>query len=444
MNKGIGHGILAGVALLLLLISLAVAYFNYFKPDVLLAGTTLAGITLAASTILRGPLRRLYGILKARIGEIIPTLDRHRSTTVGLSVIVIAVSIFALQTMLVEFFDRYRYVNEVRRAVGALVSDEGELPDVEGLVTAYLTFPGRREVPAVLIRTGRIFSVGGKWEDFVRYQRTFADKLYEGFKSLPDWCLVAGIDHDPVSYVATTYLESSVALEKGQPISTEEFKSRTKLALEMLSACPKSDTELPIRMELPRMIYAARVKFVLARLLDTQEFSDFNPIEEIQSIEHRISTLDQESLVWLFQTDAYQEFLDFKIKIAITQHDSPKQEHTKSTIENVVGDIRRLLALRMTISIDKEIRWLRPPQKMDTFRMFMAKGGFMPVDSNNLLNFLAPAGHMADELDALFSAPAFQPFLTPQAWYTSTPLDLSLQGAALREAFENWLRRGWT
>ena len=445
MNKGSIHLILAAIAALLLLFSVILAYFHYFMPDILLAGGTFVASLLAAATVLRRPVLYVYRFSMTRIGHVIPILDQHLFLTITISCIMIGVSIGALCFMFTEFVERYRYVNEIRRAVTSIVSDHAELPATETLVQAYNAFPGRREVPVLLVRTSRIFSVGGSWSDFVQFQRTYADKLFEDFRKRPDMCTIIGVDHDPVSYVATTYVESSVSLKNEKPISTEQFLERLREAIEFLMKCT-NDTYAPRRV-LPRMIYAARIGSVVAKYSTDPRNFQYDALEAIREIEKKIGELDASELVGLFQSHAYQEFLDFKIKTFIHSRKATgtnySTDYSDGAVERVVTDIRRLLSLRMTVSIDSEMRWSRPPQKMDTFRMFMAKGGFMAAKQSSLLPLINGSKKLSKEMAVIFRSPVFEIYLKPEAWYKSTPLDLSIHGDFLHDMFERWMKKGW-
>lgn len=443
MKKGIAHLALAAIALLLLLCTFALVYFNYFKPDIVLAATTIGGAVLTAATVLRGPVVRIWKFLKAQVGEIIPLLDRHVLPVIAVSCTIILGSVWAVNDMLTQFVKRYRYVNEIRSAVASVISDHAEMPNTQKLVEAYISFPGRREVPAIFVRTGRIFTVAGGWEHFIKFQKTYADHLYEAFRELPDWCSIAGVDHDPVSYVATTYLESSVTLENGEVRLSDSFSSRLKRTHTMLTECPETSDKNIARKSLPRMIYAARVRSVLAKDPNYLNASEYNPNADIEAIEKKIEELTETELVWLFQSHAYQEFLDFRIKTTLTSQCSPEDDFCDTDVAKVAADVRRLLTLRMTVGIDNEMRWIRPPQKMDTFRMFMVKGGYMPHIQDGLLPCVENSQRMSKEINEIFSAPVFQSFLRPDVWYKSTPLDLSIEGASLKQTFEGWLKTGW-
>ena len=361
-----------------------------------------------------------------------------------------------------------RYINEVRWAVDAVISDPAELPDIESLVKAYLLFPGRREVQAILVRTGRMLYVGGGWEKFIEFQRTYANRLYEEFNERPALRSITGVDDDPVSYVATTYLESSVALQDGEPyenapIGYERSKialddKSSRAAIDLLKSCPETQDAGAIRREIPRMIYAARIKSMRALLENDSKSKGYDAKGAIQEIENKIQELNAVDLVWLFQNHTYQEFLDFKIATTIHERNLTKKkdhseaevenamndiqkDHSEAEVENAMNDIRRLLSLRMTVSIDNEIRWVRPPQKLDTFLMFMVKGGIMDIKRSQLLPYVNKSPKMKEGLEKIFNAPVFEKFLKPEAWYKSTPLGCS--GVALRNTIEGWLKKGW-
>lgn len=434
------HIFVSGIAIALIVICALGSFFHHYHPDPLEALAAVSSFAIVALTVLRRPILLLYSFLETRVSEIIALLDRSVLTSLAISSIIATFCSYILVDTSMEFIKRYRYVHEIRQSVKAVISDEGILPKTEKLAQTYLKYPGRREVPVILVRTSRIFSFGGRWRDFVAFQASYADQLFESFANLPEHCSIDGVDHDPVSYVVTTYVESSVPLKDDRVSPNGEFTRRLREAINFLAKCIQQDEASATRRIIPRMIYAMRIKSVLAKYDETY---DFDTTSEIANIEEMIGKLKPSDLVWLFQSHAFQEFLDFKIKTIIQMIVPECGDYQDKEVQEVIANMRRLLSLRMTQSIDNEIRWIRPPQKMDTYRLFMAKGGFLVATETDLLSFVEKSVAMTRAVNAILDAPAFQVFLRPEAWFKSTPVDLSIDGASLEEKFEDWLKKGW-
>lgn len=433
------------LALCFLFIFLLIVH-SYLPPDLFLYSSDLfltnssyfiigAGVSIVVTmiTLLRAIVacRRLFD---AWIDKAIMWLDRYVLTTILASCILIVTFVLGGKSMLIELIDRYRYVGDVRQAVESVL--QKQLPDTERLVEAYLRFPERREIPVLLVRIGHVASRGG-WKDFVSFQETYADQLYMGFQELPNWCSISGVHHDPVSYVAMTYIESSVPLKNNKPYGSESFQNRLKLALELLT-CPGTKDRDAERREIPRMIYAARVRSILGKFWPN---IDYDPKKDIQKIEQEIDTLDEGSKNWLFQSLAYQEFLDFRIKTTIQSSDPVEPCYTDITLDSIADDIRRLLDSRH--SRDNEILWNHAPGKMDTYRMIMAKEKQMNHDISILLPYVNNSGVLSKKIDEIFKSPSYQEFRNKNRWRKSTPADLSITELSFKKIFETWLKTGW-
>ncbi len=443
VRKSLFHIILFACALLMVLIFALFLLFYFYHPDPLTTVKAVlgGGISLAVfSAILRHLAIVNFSLVKFWISGIIASLDRHVLTASFISAILVAGLGAGLALMLSDFIDRYRYVIKIRQSVEALISEDAHLPNTTTLAEAYIAYPGRKEVPVLMVRASRVLSVGGSWSDFISFQRTYAEDLFNMFVSLPNSCHITGNDHDPVSYVVTTYVESSVTLKNGKLDWTNDFQDRLISAVELLSTCTSSGGSESIRKTIPRLIYTARIKSVLSE--HNSDYA-FDARDEINRIDDLLQKKTASELLWLHQSHSFQEFLDFKIKTVILSEKRIGCGYSSDTVEEVMADLRRLLSLRMIGSMEQEIRWSTPPQKMDTYRLFMAKGGFMAESGSSLLRAVNGDSKMAHAFDKIALSPAFRHFLQPGAWFKSTPIDLAIGGSSLRELFEEWLKKEW-
>lgn len=451
MNKSNIHIVSVLIALLCCILLLNVIAIFYLLPDLtrildLLRtnpGRTIDTITPVIVFIVINVLISIIAFVLVRIGRIIRFLDQYILTTIIVSCILSGMALTLGAKTMFKLVDKYRYVDGIRQAVESVARYESP-PDAIKLARSYLSFPGRREVPVLMVRIGHIFTSGGNWEEFVKFQKTYADILYNDFKKLPDWCSIVGTDHDPVSYVAITYGEASVSLRNNTLYPSDSSYDGFSRALKLLTECPETDSRRSVRREIPRMIYAARFMSLLANFGKNEEDS-YDPEAEIYKIEQKIEKLDSKDKQWLFTSLAFQEFLDFRIKIAIQKQEPEKCDYTDDAIDEITSHIHRLLALRSKFSTDGNIRWTHSPGKMDTHLMIMAMEGHNDARKrSSLIPYVDTCEALSKKINGVLNVPDFSTFRSENSWYKSTPADFSITESSLKEIFETWLRTGWS
>lgn len=437
-----------------LVVSLLVTLFlvlwlgNKFKLDIVIAAnelslhTTAAIFSIAAilSALLSSFLRRAWKDIVGNVRGILDVLDRHRAATIAISAIASTMAVYGVHTLSSDYLERYRYLNIMYRTVSALQSEIAKLPDPAELGTAFALYPGRKEVPVLLIRTSRVFAYDDNWSSFIEYQNRFVTQIWN-LMTKDDMCRSQSIHHDPVVFVAVVTVEAGVVLKEGEMTRDERFMKAARKSLDLLDSCPKT---------VERRILALRIRNAICTL---DENCGFN-IEELRvQIRDDIGALAPEERASLLRTHAYQEFLDSEaymnmkyIRMVASSKRwwlSEGKAQFSERVERIIGNYKAILSLRSVLGSDGEIYWYTGPGKLNLYRLFMEMSG--PGNSINR-SFVSKMGSVValrDRVTELMRSPAFEKYMTREEWYRATPLDVSLEGAQLETSFHRWMKTGW-
>lgn len=438
MSRRYYHIWLALAFVLATLVLGILSYINIYRPGTF-ALLSVPSLLAAVFFLVSDRLKQALGYITPYLGAFLYALDKRAEATAILSGIGLLASLIGSVAVLNDFIDKYRYVGLIRETVAAHMSDTDPLPDPKTLAEAFREFPSRSEVPLLLIRTGRIFAHGDNWSKFTEYQAAFINELEDLFDGTA-LCDLPGGSLDAVVFIAVIKLEAS----RFRQSDVDFAESVTEAAGKSLSLIDKCDATTE------RRIVSLLIKDTVNDLKGTL-LHDTNLLSK--EVADEIEALSPGAASKLMRTHAYQQYLDYvsykdilllsadacetDIKLKMTK------EIVGEKISNIIRRYRAILSLRSVVGSGGEVLWYSTPGKLNLNRLFMAKGGFSNSINADFNKKVAEITDLQVEVEALIDAPAFKKFQTPDAWFRSTPLDLSLEGQKLKTLIDASLKGGW-
>ena len=366
-------------------------------------------------------------------------LTRWRLTVSVSSSIVIAVLALAIAQSSHQLYHRAWYLVLLNRTVTALTYENVEHIKPAGLAAAFALYPARREVPFLIVRVGRVLSHAGNWPAFVRFQKAFVTALLARV-NFKDLCKIQYTGHDPAAFIAIAYLEGSIRVEDNRiPPSPANLTAGTE-SLRLLQKCPATAA---------RSVVAMRLKAFINSKDPHNPKYDIG--EKLTDIRRQIDILSPGARTAFSTTHTYQEYLDFEANLAISQlyqastvdYSQENQPDRDKLMDLVIENYRNLLSLRTALGAPGTIRWYTTPEKLNLYHYFIGLGGSGSDKNRGFVKRLNAVKTLASRLKKLADSPAFRKFQTRTEWFRATPLDNSLEGAALRRRFRQWTKEGW-
>jgi len=425
----------------------AYMYVVYFQTDKLVGGTL--GIVTAVSAILVGVHRLLPSNLRDLVGSYIQSVFDNIGlwllATIGIWIALIGWS----YEMRSDMFGRLIYVRRIQEAIDRGALDRISLPNTAALASAFSTFPDRREVPVLLSRSSRLLYQAGRTDIFRSFQRSFFDQLDIN-------SIVAKVCRQharPARHDGLTFLTTIAAEAYWPKLSTSDPDYRSEVQtivgklgtlIALVQSCRKD--VLDAQMQLIKLYDA------INDMLESAGLPAAYDIEaELRKLEQALAGQNQQAILDFWQSHGAQDYLDLRAYLLIrhvkTQYDRDNKfeqsDEATAAIKQALKHFETLLLLRQGSVRLGDVIWSTPPFKLTLFYAFMLEANLDTLVWDDQIALFRHVPMVRQSMTEFANRKVFDEFRSARGWYAGTPLDFSLNGNALTDKINAWLKNDW-
>jgi hypothetical protein len=324
--------------------------------------------------------------------------------------------------MFTTIYDRFIYVKALQNSLEKAPFDLVSLPDPAMLADAFQRFPRRREVPFLLVRSSRLFISANREDLFRDFQRRFiGDIKLDQFLQKECTAPPTG-KSDAIIFLAMTNVEAYA----------NRANSRQSTIQHIRTSIGWLDTCRPARLD--SQVYSLKLKDDLNELLPPSEAFDIDA--EIAKFDRLTGKASPPELLAFYESHSCQEYYDFLASRKLSSLAAETRQATgTSSFEEILDYYKRVLMLRQAVLRSGEVQWISVPQKLILFHFFMSFSGSDTKMTQKIVEPILKIPEIFNVLKKLVESKAFEEFRVIRGWYAGTPLDQSLNGAALVSLF---------
>jgi hypothetical protein len=432
---------------LLLLGFLAYNYVVFFQPDKIVAGAV--GIASAIFAIALALAKLLPANSVALFQDYVYFIYRNIGVWVLIAAVSWLVSIGWSYQKRNDVFGRLIYVKNLQESLAQGALDRVSLPDPAVLATAFSKFPNRREVPFLLVRSSRLLYQAGRQDIFRSFQREFLEKLKLD-EIVQKLCGEENKHprHDGITFLLSIMGEAYAPKAGLPPVEhrkdVQEIIDKFTLFHNLVAECRRESLEAQFQL----------IKFEdeINDLSGSIELPKSYKIEkELDAFEVRLKAASRKAVLEFWQSHGAQEYLDFLsyrliAKVNEENHQDPKldaQPARAESIQLILESYGKLLLLRQSSLQSGDVEWSTPPYKLTLFYAFMIDAKVQTLVWKDVVELYTSSSSIEAAMAEFTNRKVFEEFRSPRGWYAGTPLDFRLNGSAVSDKINTWLKSDW-
>lgn len=413
------------------LMAITFVFYNiivFFQPNKVVEGTV--GLLTAMGGIAFAVFRVLPANIPEGFGRAVVLIHEHHRIAFAAVLILWLAAVAWSIVMRDDVFGRYLYVHSLQKSMGQGEYDRASLPDSELLAKAFMAFPNRREVPFLLARSSRLLFQANRRDLFRNFQKNFLKhlNLVAVLKSLCEK-KEATSHADGLLFLTMTAGEAYPfeAAQNGQA-ALKAAADKLEIFVEPLSKC-RSSFEADVQR--------IRLQDTINELAGQKRY---DIVAEISKLDQALETApDEKKVLRFWQSHGAQEYLDFKSYRIL----SDPKNRASGRIEEAISYYETLLLLRQGSIRPGEIIWNVTPFKLNLFPAFMLASQLKSLAYKHHIELFEGAPEIASVIKHMTERKAFEEFRSPRGWYAGTPLDVAINGSAVTEKINTWLKEDW-
>jgi len=329
-----------------------------------------------------------------------------------------------------ELWNRWTYVEIVKRITLDESGESFPFPTAEELAQAYNLYPHRREIPFILGRMASILAFDDATSNYKFYYSNFRekieiDKITERYKDKTILQRYQGAI-DPIIYLARVIVDAGRA-----------DLASLKQAFNLLEKNRKNDSTAKIH----QLIFSHEISEQDQTSDDVQQQHYVTLRNEINEFLNNLTKQNaSKESVRLITQDVFQELLDHcaQLHVQITSTDNPDR------INGVTQLYARILSMRKLIASSTEVPWFEGPGKLTLFQYFKHEAGRQTNTTRSVMKLFDKLPGLKVELkQRIYDAEAFKDFRALEFWYRGTPLSVAFAGKGMHDKMSEWLKTGW-
>jgi hypothetical protein len=422
-------------------------YIVFFQTDKIVAGSVGIASAILAISFTLGKLLPTNSLLLLQ--DYVYFIYKHIRLWILFVTALWLVSIGWTYQMSNDVFGRLIYVKNLQESLARVAQDRISLPDPEVLATAFSEFPNRREVPFLLGRSSRLLYLAGRPDIFRTFQRTFFEKL-EIDAVIQKLCRErkSHSRDDNITFLLSIIGEAYAPVAGLAPV---EHQRDVQAIIDKFTAfhaalldCRKGSFEAQFQfIKFEDTINDLSSSIGLSKPYDVDA--------ELNAFELQLARPSQQAILEFWQSHGAQEYLDFQSYRLISalneeyRHDpdSDLQRERVETIKRILSFYETLLLLRQGSLKSGEVEWSSPPYKLTLFYAFMLDANARTLVWEDVATLFTTSPSIKTAMSEFTNRRVFEEFRFPRGWYAGTPLDFSLNGSAVADKINSWLRTDW-
>lgn len=172
---------------------------------------------------------------------------------------------------------------------------------------------------------------------------------------------------------------------------------------------------------------------------------------ELTKLEQALSGPNQQAILDFWQSHGAQDYLDFRAYMLLDdlktryerENNFENSAEATAMMSKALSHFETLLLLRQSSVRPGDVIWSTPPFKLTLFYAFMIDANVRTVVWDDQVELFTRVPRVQRSVQEFANRKVFDEFRSARGWYAGTPLDSNLNGSALTDKINAWLKLDW-